>query len=189
MTGSSLQETDTAAKRFELLREAIPNLRHLAIMAALVNPNSLLEIEEVERAAKLVRVQASKYDIRRVADIAAAFDAFKDNAQALYVVVDPLLVANRARIAALALGARLPTTSGFGEFVESGFLMSYGPAVTDLFRRAAEFVDKILRGTRPADIPVEQPVSFALSVNLITAKAIGLTIPEAFLLRADELIE
>jgi putative ABC transport system substrate-binding protein len=189
VTGSSLQQIDTSAKRLELLREIVPNLQRLAIMVNPTSPTSPLEIDEIQTAANLLGVQTSTFEVRRVADIAPAIDALKGGALAVYVVSEPMLTSNRARIAALALGAHLPTVSSFGEFVESGFLLSYGPNFPDLFRRAAEFVDKILRGTRPADIPVEQPTKFDLVVNMITAKAIGLTIPETFLVRATEVIE
>ena len=122
-------------------------------------------------------------------DIAPAFGALKGHADALYVVIDPLLTANKVQINTLALGARLPTMFGFREPVEAGGLMSYGPNFPDLFRRAGDYVDKILRGAKPADLPVEQPTKFDLVINLTTAKALGLKIPEAFLLRTDEVIE
>jgi ABC-type uncharacterized transport system substrate-binding protein len=131
----------------------------------------------------------SETQIRRAEDIAPAFEAFTSRVQALYVAGDPLVNTNRIRINTLALGARLPTMHGFRELVETGDLMSYGHNYPDLIRRAAEFVDKILRGAKPADIPVEQPIRFDLVINLATAKAIGLTIPESLLLRADEVIE
>src|SRR2546423_2160803 len=118
-----------------------------------------------------------------------AFAASKDRADALYVAADPVTQTQRRQIAIFAIGARLPTLCGFREYVESGGLMSYGASFADLFRRTAEFVDKVLHGTKPADIPVEQPTKFDLVVNLLTAKAIGLTIPETFLVRADEVIE
>jgi len=122
-------------------------------------------------------------------DIAPVFEAFKGRAEALYVCNDPLVTTNRIRINTLALGMRLPTMYNVREFVEAGGLMSYGPNFLDLYRRAADFVDKILRGAKPSDIPVEQPTKYDLVVSLKTAKALGLTIPEAFLLRVDELIE
>jgi putative ABC transport system substrate-binding protein len=125
----------------------------------------------------------------RVEDIASAFDALKGRADALYVCADPLVNANRVRINTLALGVRLPTMHGYREYVEAGGLISYGPNIPNLFQRAAEFVDKILRGAKPADLPVEQPTKFDLIFNLTTAKALGLTIPESFLVRADEVIE
>ena len=128
-------------------------------------------------------------EIRRAEDIAPAFEALKGRAEALYVVADPLVTTNRIRINTLALGARLPTMYGFREYVEAGGLMSYGPNFPDLFRRAADYVDKILRGAKPADIPVEQPTKFDLVINLKTAKALGLDVPPTLLARADEVIE
>jgi ABC-type uncharacterized transport system substrate-binding protein len=147
------------------------------------------EVGEVQAAARTLGLEVVTHEIRRAEDIAPAFDVLKGRAEAVYVCVDPLVTTNRVRINTLALGARLPTMSAFREYVEAGGLMSYGANNPDLFRRAADYVDKILRGTKPADIPVEQPTRFDLVVNLITAKALGLTIPETFLVRADEVIE
>ena len=189
VTGLSVQMTDLAGKRLELLREVVPGLRRLAIM---VNPGAsaaILEINEAQAAAKMLGLDIAAFEIRRAEDIVPAFEALKGRAEALYVVADPLITSNRLRINILALGARLPTMHSFREHVEAGGLMSYGANFPDLFRRAAEFVDKILRGTKPADIPVEQPTKFDLVINLTTAKALGLTIPESFLLRASEVIE
>jgi putative tryptophan/tyrosine transport system substrate-binding protein len=128
-------------------------------------------------------------EIRRADDIAPAFEAFKDRVDALLVPSDPLVNANRVRINTLALAARLPTIHGFREYVEAGGLMSYGPNYTDLFRRAGDYVDKILRGAKPADLPVEQANRFDFVINLTTAKALGLTVPPLLLARADEVIE
>jgi putative ABC transport system substrate-binding protein len=128
-------------------------------------------------------------EIRRAEDIAPAFEALKARAGALYVVNDPLANTSRIRINTFALVARLPTMYGLREPVEAGGLMSYGPNVTDLYRRAAEFVDKILRGANPGDIPVEQPTKFDFIINLTTAKALGLEVPPTLLARADEVIE
>jgi putative ABC transport system substrate-binding protein len=189
VTGLSSQMTDTASKRLELLREVVPGLRRLAIMANVDNPFGALEMGEVKAAARALALEAATFEIRRAEDIAPTFEALKGRAEALYVVTDPLLNANRDRINTLALGAQLPTMHGFREFVEAGGLMSYGPNWPDQFRRAADFVDKILRGAKPGDLPVEQPTKFELVINLKTAKALSLTIPESFLLRADEVIE
>jgi putative ABC transport system substrate-binding protein len=128
-------------------------------------------------------------EIRRAEDIGPAFATLKDRPEALYVAGDPLLNTNRIRVNILAMGARLPTMHASRDYVEAGGLMSYGPNFPDLFRRAAGYVDKILRGTKPGDIPVEQPTKFDLAINLTTAQALGLKIPEAFLSRADEVIE
>jgi len=188
-TGLSLQATDLAGKRLEFLREVVPGLRRLAIMANVGYPAAVLEMGEVQATARTLGLDAAASEIRRAEDIAPAFEALTGRAEALYVVLDPLTNTNRVRINTLALGARLPTMHGFREFVEAGGLMSYGADLLDLYRRAADYVDKILRGTKPADIPVEQPTKFDLVVNLKTAKALGLTIPPMLLARADEVIE
>jgi putative tryptophan/tyrosine transport system substrate-binding protein len=189
ITGLSIQSTDLAAKRIELLREVVPRLRRLAIMASVGNPASALEVGEVQAAAATLGLEVDTHDIRRAEDIASAFEALRGRADALYVATGPLVLTNRLRINTMALGTRLPTIYSGREYVESAGLMSYGPNRPDLFRRAADMVDKILRGAKPADIPVEQPTKFDLIVNLTTAKALGLTIPESFLLRANEVIE
>ena len=189
VTGVSSQASDAAGKRLELLREVVPGLRRFAVLANLASSFPALELEEVQAASRTLGLEVFPFDIRRAQDIALAFEALKGHAEALYVVADPLASTNRIRINTLALAARLPTIYVIREFVEAGGLMSYGPNSADLFRRAADYVDKILRGTKPGDIPVEQPTKFDLVINLTTAKALGLTIPESFLLRADEVIE
>ena len=189
VTGLSSQATDLAGKRVELLREVIPGLRRLAIMANVGYPAAALDMREVQAATRVLGLEAVKSEIRRAEDIAPALDAFRGRADALYVCGDPLVIANRIRINILALGTRLPTMYGSREYVEAGGLMSYGPNITDLFRRAAEYVDKILRGAKPADLPVEQPTKFELVINLTTAKALGLEMPPSLLARADEVIE
>jgi putative ABC transport system substrate-binding protein len=189
VTGLSLQATDIAGKRLELLREVVPGLRRLAILANVGSPLAVREIREVQATARTLGFEVATSEIRRADDIAPAFDALKGRADALYVVADPLVTTNRIRISALALGAHLPTMHGQRENVEVGGLMSYGASYPGLYRRAADYVDKILRGTKPADIPVEQPTKFDLVVNLVTAKALGLTIPPSLLGRADEVIE
>jgi putative ABC transport system substrate-binding protein len=188
ITGLSIQATDLAGKRLELLREVVPRLRRLAVMVDVVgDPQAVLEMGAVRAAARTFGLEIALLEIRRAEDITLAFEALK--ADALYVVVDGLVASNRTRIITLALGARLPTIFDNRSHVQAGALMSYGANYSDLFRRAADSVDKILRGTRPADIPVEQTTKFDLVLNLTTAKAIGLTIPESFLVRAEELIE
>jgi putative tryptophan/tyrosine transport system substrate-binding protein len=189
VTGLSNQGTDLAAKRLELLREIVPAFGRVAIMGNVGNPAIVLEMREVQAAARMLGLEVAILEIRRAEDIASAFPALQVRADALYVAADPLLGTNRIRINTLALGARLPTIHDFREYVEAGGLMSYGPNLVDVFRRSADFVDKILRGAKPDDIPVEQPTKFDLVINLTTAKALGLTIPESFLLRADEVIE
>jgi putative ABC transport system substrate-binding protein len=189
VTGLSIQGPDLAGKRIEMLREILPGLGTVAILANVSNPVSALEVGEVEAAAKALGLDVITLEIRRAEDIAPAFETLKGHADALYVCPDSLLGTNRIRINMLALGARLPTTHSFREYVEVGGLMSYGPNYQDLLRRAADFVDKILHGVKPADIPVEQPTKFDLILNLTTAKVLGLTIPDSLLLRANEVIE
>jgi ABC-type uncharacterized transport system substrate-binding protein len=190
ITGLSIQQADLAGKRLELLREVIPALRRLSILANIGNPNAVPEMGEVRAAARTIGLEVAVFEIRRTEDIAPAFEALiKDRSEALYVVGDPLLTTNRIRLNISALGARLPTSYASREFVEVGGLMSYGANFPALFRRAAEYVDKILRGAKPADLPIEQPTKFDLVINMITARAIGLTIPPTLLARADEVIE
>jgi putative ABC transport system substrate-binding protein len=189
VTGLSLQQTDLAAKRLELLREFVPGLRRLAILANTASAGAVLDMREVDATARALGLNPLVLEIQRAEDIAPALGSLKGDAQALYVVVDPLVNVERARINALALGARLATMHGFREHVEAGGLVSYGPNSPDLWRRAADLVDKILRGTKAADIPVEQPTKFDLVINLQTAKALGLTVPPTLLARADDVIE
>ena len=189
ITGMSLQQHDIASKRIELLRDVVPNLRRLAILFNAGYPASVFEAGEVQAAAHTLGLEVASHEIRRAEDIAPVFETLKSQADALYIVDDTLIIANRTSIITLALGARLPTIFGNRDYVQAGALMSYGPNYPALFRRAADFVDKILRGTKPADIPVEQPTIFGLVVNLTTAKALGLTIPPSFLSLADELVE
>jgi putative tryptophan/tyrosine transport system substrate-binding protein len=188
-TGLSMLNTGTAGKRVELLREVVPKLRRLAVMIGLGFPEAVQEGDEAQVAARALSMDVIKLEIRRASDIASSFDSLKDGADALYVTGDPLFNTNRVRINTFALSARLPTVYPFRELVESGGLMSYGTNIPDLFRRAAGYVDRILRGAKPADLPVEQAIKFDLIVNLTTAKALGISIPESFLLRADEVIE
>jgi putative tryptophan/tyrosine transport system substrate-binding protein len=189
ITGLSIQQTDLASKRLEMLREVLPGLRTVAILANIGSPNSVLEMGEARAAARTLDLAVVASEVRTVEDITPAFDALKGRADALYVCSSPLTTTHRIQINSLALGARLPTMYGFREFTVTGGLMSYGPNFPSLFRRAAEYVDKILRGAKPGDIPVEQPTKFDLIINLTTAKALGLTVPPTLLARADEVIE
>jgi putative ABC transport system substrate-binding protein len=189
VTGLSSQQIDTTGKRLELLREVVPGLRRLAILANLVNPSNVLELGEVQAAASALGLDVVTAEIRRAEDIAPAFEALRSRAHALYVCSDPLMLTNRTRINTLALGGRLPTMFGIRAFVEVGGLMSYGANFSDLYRRAGDYVDKILRGAKPGELPVEQPTKFDLVVNLTTARALGLTIPDKLLSIADEVIE
>jgi putative tryptophan/tyrosine transport system substrate-binding protein len=189
ITGLSMQLPDAAGKRLELLRDVVPSFRRLAIMVNIGFPDAVLEASEAQAAARSLGLEVDTLNIRRAEDIVPAFEALKDRPDALYVTADALFNANRIRINTLALSARLPTMYDSREPVEAGGLMCYGPNFASMFHRAAEYVDKILRGTKPADLPVEQPTKFDLIINLTTAKALGLNIPESFLLRADEVFE
>jgi putative tryptophan/tyrosine transport system substrate-binding protein len=189
ITGLSFQAPDLAGKRIELMREVVPGLRRLAILANVNNPITLLEAREVQAAARTLDVEVDTLEIRRAEDIGPAIESLKGRAQMMYVPFDPLLTTNQMRTNTLALGARLPTIAGIRDYVQTGGLMSYGPNVPDLWRRAGDYVDKILRGAKPADLPVEQPTKFDLVINLITAKALGLAVPPLLLARADEVIE
>jgi putative ABC transport system substrate-binding protein len=190
VTGLSLQAANLAGKRIELLREVVPQLRRLAIIFNVDNAQPVLEMGETEAAAGTLGIEVAPIEIRRVEDFGPAFrEAVKAKADALYVAIDQLMVANLMRILTLALGARLPTIFSTRDFVRGGGFLSYGPSYTERFGRAADYVDKILRGTKPGDIPVEQPTKFELVVNLITAQALGLTVPPSLLARADEVIE
>jgi putative ABC transport system substrate-binding protein len=189
VTGLSLQAAHLAGKRIELLREVVPQLRRLAIVFNVSNDQTVLEMSETKAAARTLGLDVAPIEIRRAEDVAPAIEAVKSQADALYVVVDQLVVTNRTRILTYALGARVPTVFSTGDFVRAGGFMSYGPSYTALFRHSADYVDKILRGTKPGDLPVEQPTKFELVINLITAKALGVAVSESFLLRADEIID
>jgi ABC-type uncharacterized transport system substrate-binding protein len=189
VTGLSLQAPDIAGKRLALLREVVPNLRRVAFMGNVDNPVVPREMREVQAAADTLGLEIATVAIRRAQDVVPAFDELKQRTEALYLASEGVVDANRLRINILALGARLPTMWSQRELVEAGGLMSYGPNFTDQFRRAGDFVDKILRGSKPADLPVEQPVKFDLAVNVLVAKALGLTVPPTLLTRADEVIE
>src|SRR5262249_1781341 len=189
VTGVSSLTADLAGKRLDLFREAISNLGRLAIMGNVGNPLTVLELGELQAAARPLGLQLDTLEIRRPQDIASALDAVKGRADALYVCQDLLTRANRQRINTWALAARLPVMHASREFIEAAGLISYGPNFPDLYRRTADYVDKILRGAKPADLPVEQPTKFELVVNLTTAKALGLEVPPTLLARADEVIE
>ena len=189
ITGLSNEQPDLAGKRLEILRELVPGLSRLGYIANVNNPTAMGNVREIQEAAVKLALQIMPLDIKRAEDIAPAIETLKGRAQALYVVGDPLIADNQIQINTLALAARLPTMHGSRSYIASGGLLSYGPNYSDLFRRAGDYIDKILKGAKPADLPVELPTTIELIVNLKTAKAIGLTIPESFLLRADEVIE
>ena len=189
VTGLSNQSANLAGKRIELLREIVPTLHRLAFIGNVTASNAVIEMQKVAAAARTLGVECVPLEIQRAADIDSAIASVTGRADALYVAIDPLLNTHRLRINTLALGAHLPTSEPFREFVEAAGLMSYGANLPDLYRRAGDFVDKILKGAKLGDIPIEQPIKFDLIVNLTTAKAIGVTIPPALLTRADEVIE
>jgi putative ABC transport system substrate-binding protein len=189
VTGLSVLQADLAGKRVELLREAVPGLRRLAVLANSGSAGAMQDMREVIATAHSLGLDPTTLEIQRAADIGPAIASLDGRAQALYICGDPFMNANRVRVITFALTARLPTMHDQRDFLEAGGLMCYGPNFPDLFRRAAEFIDRILRGAKPVDIPVEQPTKFDLIINLTTAKALGLTVPESLLLRADEVIE
>jgi ABC-type uncharacterized transport system substrate-binding protein len=189
ITGLSGQQPDLIGKRLELLREVVPGVRRLAIMANVEYPAAVLEMSDTAAAAHTSGFDVVRLEIRRARDITNAFDAVKGPADALYVCADPLSMAERIRINTLAQGARMPTIHSAREYVVAGGLMSYGASLPDQFRRAAEYVDKILRGAKPGDIPVEQPTKYEFIINLFAAKALSLEIPAPLLAGADEVIE
>lgn len=189
VTGLTVQPSDLTSKRIDLLREIIPNLRRLSALANVAASGFEEEVEGIRKAAVALGVEAHIFELRTAADITPALAALKGQTDALYVLSEPLVNANRAQIIEAVTTERIPTVFGFREFVDAGGLMSYGANFPDLFRRAADFTDKILRGAKPADMPVQQPVKFDLIFNLKTARALGLAVPESFLTRADEVIE
>jgi putative tryptophan/tyrosine transport system substrate-binding protein len=189
VTGMSIQQTDTAGKRIELLREVVPRLARLAVMANSGAPGAMIEMREVATTARTLGLEVIPIEVSQAGEIFSSIESIRDRVDALYVATDPLIFSNRIEINAMAQRQRTPTIYGSREYVDAGALMSYGPNWIDLFRHAAEQVDKILRGAKPADIPVEQPTKFDLIVNLRTAKALGLEIPPSLLARADDVID
>ncbi|MGA8699813.1 MAG: ABC transporter substrate-binding protein [Xanthobacteraceae bacterium] len=189
VTGMSIQQLDLVGKRLELLRAAIPQLHRLAILADAGYAEPMLEAERVKSTAQELGLEAARLGIWQPQDIAPAVAALGNKADALYVVSDALIAANRARIIRLTLSEHLPTIFSYDDYVEAGGLMSYGPNYADLFRRAANMVDKILHETKPGDIPVEQPTKFDFAINTNTAAALGLTMPQPLLATADEVVK
>ena len=188
VTGLSIQPSELSSKRLELLREVVPNVRRLA---ALVNTH-VVDAQEgvaIRTASAKLNIDANVLDIQTADDIEATMATLVGQTDALYVYSEPLTNANKDKIIKAATSAKIPTIFGFREFVDAGGLISYGPNFSDLFARAADFTDKILRGASPSDMPIEQPVKYDLIINLRTAKALGLSISEAVLTRADEVIE
>jgi putative ABC transport system substrate-binding protein len=189
VTGLSVVSYDLAAKRLELLLEAVPGVRRVGILVDVGNPVNVEEARQVQAAADKLGLEGFPIAIRLAEDIVPAFDGLKNRADALLVVANPLILSNIVRINILAAGARLPTSYIAREYVQAGGLLAYGPNFAAIYRRAGDFFDKILRGTKPGTIPVEQPTKFDFVINLTTAKAIGLDVPPTLLARADEVIE
>jgi putative tryptophan/tyrosine transport system substrate-binding protein len=188
-TGLSAFNLDLLGKRLQLLREIIPDLQRLAVLGNIGAADAAFELREVIKTAETLGLHTTAVEVKFPADIAPALDAIKTQPQSLFVVGDPLAFIHWAQINSWALRQRLPTMCAMRDFVAAGGLISYGTNFRSLFRRAAEFSDKILRGAKPADIPVEQPTRFELVINLKTANALGLTIPPNLLAIADEVIE
>ncbi len=189
VTGLSDQQAENAGKRLELLRQVVPGLRRLAIVFDASYPASVRETDNVRTMAGQLGLEVLSQGIKRAEDIAAAFDALEDRVDALYIVENALIATNRTLIITSALKMHLPAGAGTVEFARAGALISYGPNIRALYWRAAGIVDKILRGTKPGDIPVEQPTKFDLAINVKTANALGITVPHNLLVLADEVIE
>ena len=181
---------ELAGKRLELLKEALPKLARVAVLWNPANPPKVVEWKETKVAARALGLRLQSLEVRTPSDFDGAFaTAREDRADALIAFSDPLINSHRRRIVDFTAVSRLPSMYTYREFVDAGGLIAYGPSSTDLFRRAAAYVDRILKGAKPADLPVERPTKFELMINLKTAKALGLTIPPSLLLRADQVIE
>jgi len=189
ITGLSSQAPDLAGKKLELLRLAVPGLRRLATLADIGDPYAAIDISKINDAARILGIEVANFEIGRAEELDSVFDELKGRTDALYAVAVPLLFANRTRVNSLAIRIGLPTLYLVREYVEAGGLMSYGANWPSMWRRAANLVDKILRGSKPADLPIEQPNEFDLVINLTTAKALGLTIPDKLFALAETVIE
>jgi putative ABC transport system substrate-binding protein len=190
ITGQTIIAPDVTGKRLELLREVVPALTRVAVLWNPDNPVSVPELKETQAAARSLGLELQSLHVSNPADFRTAFSSMvQARADALVVFSDAMFFGERNQIADLAAKSRLPAISWTGEFAKSGGLMGYGPDVLAIARRAATYVDKILKGVLPADLPIEQPVKFEFVVNLKTARALGLTIPQALLLRADDVIQ
>jgi putative tryptophan/tyrosine transport system substrate-binding protein len=189
-TGLATSGDEVAGKRLQLLRELIPNFKRLAVLGNVTNRFTVLELEDVRAAAVKLGIVPTTLEVRQASDIGSALANLKGRADVLYVCTDAALIhTHRIQINKSALDARLPTMHGAKTYIDGGGLISYGPNFPELFRRSADYVDKILRGVKPSDIPVEQPTKFDLVLNLGTAKALGLAVPQSLLVRADEVVE
>ena len=190
ITGLSSMSVDLGPKRLELLKETIPKLSRVSVLWNPADPARALEVRDTQAAAEKLGLRLQSVKVRSADEIEGAFGAMtRERPDALIVQQDPLTIRHRTRIAELALRSRLPAIGVFREFAEAGGLMTYGTNLADLYRRAATYVDKILKGAKPADLPVEQPTRFELVVNLKTVRALGLTLPRSVLIRVDQLIQ
>jgi ABC-type uncharacterized transport system substrate-binding protein len=190
LTGLSLFAPELSGKRLELLKETVPALSRVAVLANPTNPVTAAELRETQRAAQALQVQLHVVEVRGPQELDSAFTALRSlSADALIVLLDPIFISQRTRMVELTATHRLPAMYGFREDAEAGALMAYGPNFPDMFRRAATYVDKILKGAKPADLPVEQATKFELVINVKTAKALGITVPHSLLLRADQVIQ
>src|SRR5215475_14378943 len=190
LTGLSLSAPELSGKRLELLKEAVPAIAHVAVLANPANPSIAAHLRETQRAAQALQVQLHLVEVQGPQELDHAFAAIRSvPADALIVILDPLFMQQRARLVELTATSRLPAMYNLREDVEIGALMAYGPSFPDLFRRAATYVDKILKGAKPATLPVEQPTKYELILNLKTAKELGITLPPALLILADEVIQ
>ena len=189
MTGLSSATPDIVGKQVQVIKEAIPSVANLAFLSNTAVPAGSIALKEVEIAARSIGARVHVVGVREPGDFDAAVAGIVKDHAALIVFPDPLTFTHRRRLMELALRHRLAVVSGSKEFVEAGGLLAYGPSFADMFRRAAGYVDKILRGTKAADLPVEQPTTFELVINMKTAKALGVTIPPSMLARADQVIE
>ncbi len=189
-TGLTGQSADIAAKRLQLLKDLIPGSQFIAVLMNPTTPFALLSLKETRAAADTLQVRLAIFEVRARDQVASRFEAAsKAGVAGMIVFSDPLTYETRQQIADLAAKFRLPTMYGHRDHAEVGGLISYGASRREMYRRAAEYVDKILKGARPADLPVEQPTKFELVINLKTAKALGLTIPQSLLARADEVVQ
>jgi putative ABC transport system substrate-binding protein len=190
LTGISIDPgTGVYAKRFDLVRQIVPNLSRIAVLGNAGNTGVIIEMREVEATARKLGIASELIEIRRVEELAPAFDALKGRVDMVHLCTDPLFSALRARIADLALSAGLPSAYVYREYVQAGGLLTYGPNVLAMYRTLGDYVDKVLRGTKPSEIPIEMPTRFDLAINLRTAKALGLVVPPTLLATADEVIE
>ena len=190
LTGLAIMSVELTSKRLQLLKEAVPRLSRVAVLWNPDNPGNVLQLKEVGTASQILGLRWRGAAVRRPDELAGAFEAIvRAQSTGILAIEDSMLVSYRSRIVESVARARLPAIYAFRQFVDAGGLMSYGPNLPDSFRRAAAYVDKILKGAKPADLPIEQPTRFELVINLKTAKTLGLTIPQTLLQRADQVIE